>query len=79
MVPDKAACTPKPENSALMQRRCRRAVPSGRLIYFGLNELMVVLPIRNYFIFTVNYEDLKKCMKIDNPLWQEVLRIDISK
>jgi hypothetical protein len=47
--------------------------------YFGLSELTIVLPISNYFRFTADYEDLKECMKLDNPLWQEVLRIDISK
>ncbi|MDR1505200.1 MAG: DUF4163 domain-containing protein [Prevotella sp.] len=46
--------------------------------YFGLDEFVIILPISNYFRFSTTYENLKDCMKLDNPLWSEVLKLNIS-
>ncbi|GLC81717.1 PdaC/SigV domain-containing protein [Lacrimispora brassicae] len=45
--------------------------------YFSLDKFVIILPVNNYFRFSTTYENLKDCMKLDNSLWSEVLKLNI--
>lgn len=38
--------------------------------YFHEDKFIVILPIRNYFRFFIDYNDLTDCIKYDNPIWE---------